>query len=470
MASKNLPIINSKVAESALQVDGTRKKVVPADVRGRFIWARRAVFALLIAVWAGLPWLKIKGNPALFIDVPHRRFYIFGATFNSQDIWLVFFLMTGTAFALVVTTSLLGRVWCGWACPQTVFMESFFRPIERLIGGPREKRLRRSAESGFDAVWRGILTHVLFLAAALVVAHIFVSYFVSLPALWAMMHQSPGEHPEAFGWMVALTVLFYANFAHFREQLCVVVCPYGRLQSVLLDDDSLVIGYDEKRGEPRGKAAKAEKSDTAEKAEPLGDCVDCKRCVVVCPTGIDIRNGLQIDCVACTQCIDACDEIMDKLKRPRGLVRYDSLRGLRHEKKRILRPRLAVYAVLGVAGLVAATLAFRRHQSFEASMFRVPGAPFVRENGQIRNSYTVHLVNKQAQTETFLIEPFAQPGYSFNVPTPEVSLESMSSRSIPVVVTMPQADYHGDTRIKVKVVHKGGTEVKELSSTFLGAR
>jgi len=461
MASKHLPIIHGKVAESALQTDGTRRRVVPADVRGRFTWARRVVFFLLVAIWAALPWIRIKGHPAIFVDIPHRRFYLFGGTFNSQDIWLLFFIMTGTAFALVVTTSLLGRAWCGWACPQTVFMEAFFRPIERIFGGPREKRIRRQDE-GFtpENLLRGGATHLFYVLAALLVAHIFVSYFVSLPALWTMMHQSPGEHPEAFGWMVAVTVLFYANFAHFREQLCVVVCPYGRLQSVLLDADSLIIGYDEQRGEPRGKAS--------DKSKGAGDCVDCRRCVNVCPTGIDIRNGLQLDCVACTQCIDACDEIMDKLKRPRGLVRYDSLQGLRHEPKRILRPRLAVYAVLGVAGLVAATLAFRRHSGFEANMLRLPGAPFTRENGVVRNTFEIHLINKESETVSYTVEGVT-PSVSYIIPTPKVEIESLGSRRIPVFITMPQSEFQGDTRVKVKVTRVGG-ETKELTTTFLGAR
>jgi cytochrome c oxidase accessory protein FixG len=206
--------------------------------------------------------------------------------------------------------------------------------------------------------------------------------------------------------------------------MCVVLCPYGRLQSVLLDDDSLVVGYDEARGEPRGKVGKTE-----------GDCVDCNRCVVVCPTGIDIRNGLQLDCIACTACIDACDEVMDKLGRPRGLVRYDSPRGLRGEKRRVVRPRMALYTALLFAGAGAALFATRARAPFEANLVRLPGPPFTREGGVVRNAFEIHLVNKAGSTERFTIAPAPAEGASFVVPMRELEIESLGSRRVPIFVT-----------------------------------
>ncbi len=305
------------MGEGSLGRDGKHKRPYPADVSGRFVTRRRIVYGALISLWVALPWIPIHGHPAVFLDVDRRQFFLFGLTFNSQDVWLLFFLLSGVGFGLLFATAVLGRVWCGWACPQTVFLEALFRPIERLFQGPRNVALRRAASGvTFDRAWRTAATHAAYVLAAALVAHVFLAYFVSLPKVFAMVRTRPGAHPEAFAWMVITTAVMYANFAFFREQLCVVVCPYGRLQSVLLDDDSLVVGYDEQRGEPRGKAKTAK-----------GGCVDCNRCVVVCPTGIDIRDGLQLDCIACTACIDACDEVMDKLSRPRGLVRYDSLRG-----------------------------------------------------------------------------------------------------------------------------------------------
>ena len=294
--------------------------------------------------------MTIAGHPALFIDVAARRLFFFGMTFNSQDTWLLFFLLTGIGFALVYATALVGRVWCGWACPQTVFLEGIFRRIERFIEGPREIRMRRNAGPwNADKIARKMASHVFYGAFAVVIAHVFLSYFASLPATFRMVRQNPSAHPEAFAWAVAMSLVFYINFAWFREQLCVVLCPYGRLQSAMLDEHSLLVGYDSLRGEPRGKVS----------AEGAGDCVDCKRCVVVCPTGIDIRNGTQMECLACTACIDACDDVMDRLGRRRGLIRVDSEEGLAGRSRKLIRPRIVLYTALLAIGAVIALAAFR---------------------------------------------------------------------------------------------------------------
>jgi cytochrome c oxidase accessory protein FixG len=453
----HLPILEAK---SSLRADGSRDFVHPADVKGRFAGARRVTFVALILVWLALPWIRIGSHPAVFLDVDRRQFFLFGATFNAQDIWLVFFLVTGLVFGLVYVTALLGRVFCGWACPQTVFLEGVYRPIERLIEGPRAKRLRRNAGPiTLEKVGRKAAKHALFVVASVLVAHIFLGYFVSFPKVYEMVRGQPSAHPEAFAWAMGTTLVFYGNFAWFREQMCVIVCPYGRLQSVLIDNDSLVIGYDERRGEPRGKPS-----------DEHGDCVDCDRCVVVCPTGIDIRNGLQLDCIACTACIDACDEVMDRLKRPRGLVRYDSLSGLRGTARRVLRPRLYVYTALLLLGLVVATFAFRKHSDFEANLLRLAGLPYVLEGNQVRNAFEVHLVNKRPTTETFVLEPEAVPGLAFVVPIREATLDSLASTRLPVFVTIDRAAFHGDFAIHLRVRRKDALTEDAISATakFVG--
>lgn len=458
MSNVHLPMVE---VQSSLRADGKRNFVHPADVRGRFAAARRVLFYALVALWLALPWIRASGRPVLFLDVEHRRFFLFGATFNAQDIWLMFFLLTGVGFGLAYLTALLGRVWCGWACPQTVFMEGIYRPIERLVEGPRERRMRRNAGGWtFDKLWRKLVKHALFVAASVFVAHIFLSYFVSVPKVFEMVRHRPGEHPEAFGWALGTTAFFYGNFAFFREQMCLIVCPYGRLQSVLIDDDSLVIGYDQRRGEPRGKA----------RQQGAGDCVDCKRCVAVCPTGIDIRNGLQLDCIACSACVDACDEVMDALHRPRGLVRYDSLNGLRGGARRILRPRLHVYTLLLIAGLSAATFAFRRHTGFEANILRLPGLPYVVESGQVRNAFELHLVNKRPGTEVYDIVPERLPGLGFVIATPTVTLGSLAQATIPVFITNDQSALRGDFPVHLHVRPRGAPEAEEanVSAKFVG--
>jgi len=464
------------------------------------------MYALLIALWAALPWIPVNGHPAVFLDIEKRQFFLFGMTFNAQDVWLLFFALSGIGFGLVYATAVLGRVWCGWACPQTVFLEAVFRPIERLINGPRNVALRREREGtwNFDRIWRTVATHGAYLVAALLVAHVFIAYFVSIPRVFAMVRTSPGAHPEAFAWMLAATGIMYGNFAFFREQLCVVICPYGRLQSVLLDDDSLVVGYDEKRGEPRGHAvaksalkgaaaktkggvgkgslgevelveAKAQ-PDTGEAEKAAGDCVDCNRCVVVCPTNIDIRQGLQLDCIACTACIDACDEVMDKVGRDRGLIRYDSQRGLRGEGRRWLRPRLYAYTVLLVIGVVVATTAFRKREPFEANIMRLQGMPYTREGGVIRNSFELHIVNKQSNTATFEVEPVVDHDLEFVVSMKKVEIEPLGLKRISFFVTIDQSKFQGDRPFVVRIrenvngAPESAAAVHEARAVFLGAK
>lgn len=465
---RQLPVIS----EGSLGRDGRHKRPYPADVSGRFVRARRVVYFVLIAIWAALPWIPVGGHPAVFLDVDKRQFFLFGATFNAQDMWLLFFALSGVGFGLVYATMLLGRVWCGWACPQTVFLEALFRPIERAINGPRNVAQRRArGPLGFERVWRMVATHAAYVMAALLVAHILLAYFVSIPRVFEMVRTNPGAHPEAFAWMLAVTGVMYGNFAFFREQLCVVVCPYGRLQSVLIDDDSLVVGYDEKRGEPRGKAVATD--------EPRGDCVDCNRCVVVCPTAIDIRDGLQLDCIACTACIDACDDVMDQLERPRGLIRYDSLRGLRGtpgEKRRVLRPRLYAYTALLALGAVVAAFAFRGRVPFEANIVRLGGTPYTREGGTIRNAFELHVVNKRGEAATFQVEAASDPDLAFVIPIATFDLEPLASRRIPVFITMAQSSFTTDRPFSIRV--RGHVDPKDPNATvdhdaravFLGAK
>lgn len=427
MTTRSLPVVQEEPA-SSLRPDGRRNYVHPADVHGRFTTRRRVVFGVLTAILLGVPLLRVGGRPALWLDVAHRRFYVFNQSLNAQDFWLAFFAVTGIGFALIVITTLWGRIFCGYACPHTVFLEGIYRPIERLIEGPRNERLRRNAGPMTpEKLMKKTLKHSVFLLVSAFIAHALLSYFVSLPGMLVMMASSPSEHPEAFGWVIFGTALLYFHFAFFREQLCLVVCPYGRLQSALTDDDTLVIGYDRGRGEPRGKA----------KTQGAGDCVACNRCVAACPTGIDIRNGLQLECVGCAACVDACDEVMTRLHRPTGLVRYDSLNGFAGRTRRFVRPRLFFYSVLGVVGVVVATLAFRTHTPYEAHLRRAAGSPFLVTDEGIMNPMRLQLVNKLEEPQTLRIEVDAREGVEVQLEPREVRLAPHQSRYLPVVARAP---------------------------------
>lgn len=451
---------------SSLGKDGARPFVHPADVQGRFLTLRRIVFYVLIGLWAALPWVRIGGRPAVFLDVEARRFFLFGGSFDATSFWLVWFLLTGVLFSLLLTTTTLGRVWCGYACPQTVFLEGVFRRIERLFEGNRNERMARDgAPMSWSKAWRRTAKHVTYVVAALVVSHMFVAYFVSMPSLLEMMTRAPSEHPYAFAWCFGVGAVLYGNFAWFREQLCLVICPYGRLQSALLDDDSLVIGYDERRGEPRGKGKPAPGAER-------GDCVDCNRCVVVCPTGIDIRNGLQVDCVACAQCVDACDDVMDRLHRPRGLVRYDSLRGLRGETRRFWRPRVFFYALAGLCLVGAGAFSIRARDDIQARILRLRGMPYVVEESTIRNAFEVHLVNDGDRPRTFELEA-SLVGVEGTVSAGDgddarerLEVPPWGDRRLTVVVRASRDSFRSGGVVHVEVTV--GRERRELEAPVLG--
>lgn len=460
MKARPLPIHEEELSSEALPADGNRRTIQPADVHGRFHTARRFAFAVLIAIWVALPWIKIGGHPAVFIDVDRRSLYAFGTTFNAQDAWMLFFLVTGVGFGLVYVTTLLGRVWCGWACPQTVFLEGVYRRVERWIEGPREKRLHRDAGPWtFDKWLRKGAKQVIFLMLSFLVAHIILAYFVSLPKAVDMVRHSPAAHPEAFLWAGGLTIVMYVNFAWFREQFCVVLCPYGRLQSVLTDPQSLFVGYDARRGEPRGKKG----------TEGAGHCVDCKRCLVVCPTGIDIRKGVQLECVGCTACIDACDDVMDRLERSRGLIRYDSLDGLSGGTRQILRPRVVAYTVLLVVGATLTAVAGHRRTDFEANLLRLQGAPYTITGNELRNSLDLHIVNKVASPRTFLIDVQPVDGMQVVLPLPKVTLPPLGDVHAPLFLTMSRPVFRAprEVDVTVRAVEPPGTVV-HVTGMFLG--
>ena len=416
-----------------INADGSRNFLHPADVRGRWQVLKNLIFSILILIYVALPLLRIGGRSVIHFDLPGRNAYLFGLTFTNQDFYLMFFVVTGIGFGLFVVTALWGRIWCGFACPQTVFLEWLFRKIERWLEGPRIARIRRNlGPNTADKIARKLFKHVLFLSGSYAIAHIFFAYFIPMDELLDVIRQSPKEHMSAFGWSMFWTAVLYFNFAWFREQTCIVICPYGRLQSSLIDEDTIIIGYDELRGEPRHKGV-----------EEGGDCIDCYRCVEVCPTGIDIRAGLQLECIGCSNCIDACDEIMNRIGKPKGLVRYDSQRSFEGQpRQRLLRPRVFIYLFLGLVGLVVALLAISSRESFHANALRSRGMPYSLENGRVRNLYTIHVQNKSDRASTYMIDLDNAPeGLEMIMPQPSMNLESLGDGQSPVFLYLDRSSY-----------------------------
>jgi len=418
------------------------------------------VALLLILVYAALPWIQVGGYPAVFLDTDHMRFHFFGLTFASQDLWLAFFLISGLGFGLFYVTALAGRVWCGWACPQTVFLEHVFRRVESWIEGdaPSRKKLEAAPWNLSKVLKRGT-KHVAFVILTLAVAHILMAYFVSIPKLWDMMHASPSENWKTFLFVFVFSGILYVNFAWFREQLCIIVCPYGRLQSALIDDHSMVIGYDEKRGEPRGKA----NDPTA------GACVDCNKCVQVCPTGIDIRQGLQIECIGCAACIDACDSVMDRLERPRGLVRYDSQKGLGGEKTKILRPRIFLYTALLLLGASVLAFSIRGLGSATMTAWRVQGPPFIVNEDSVRNQFVVRITNKSNDPAQYTIDLEGVPeGITAIGTTVPLEIEGNGEKMQTILLIVPKEIYSGTFETMANVLDDQGEVVAQRKLQFLG--
>jgi cytochrome c oxidase accessory protein FixG len=445
---------------TTIRDDGSRRFLFPADAHGRFARARRWSALALIGFYLLLPWIKINGAPAVFLDVAERRFHLFGITLAAQDLWLLFFVITGLGFSLFFVTALLGRVWCGWACPQTVFLDHVYRRIERWIDGDAVKRRALAAAPLTGGkIFKRFLKHTLYLVVSVGITHLFLAYFVSLPEVWTMMRAAPAEHWGAFVFMAAATGILYFNFAWFREQLCIVICPYGRIQSALIDNHSLVIGYDAKRGEPRGKAGTPE----------AGACVACNRCVQVCPTGIDIRQGLQMECIGCTACIDACDEVMTRLQRPTGLIRYDSQNAFAAKPTRWLRPRTLLYGVLLLVGAGVAAWALSTIRPANFGVTRIPGAPYIVGEDFVRNQFFVRIVNKRSTATRFVLRlNNTPPELQASGLAAMVEVPALGEILHPIVLQQPRRNYTGPFHFEVGVQDERGTFHLEREVEFLG--
>ena len=391
--------------------EGRRLWIIPARVRGYWKNRKTVFHIILLMIFTLTPWLRISGKPILLFDIQNRQFVFFGNVFASHDAPLLFFVFAILGFSLIVVTALWGRLWCGWACPQTVFIEQVFRRIESFAVGGRGEQLAANREPlKWKYLKRLVFKWSLFILASLILSHSFIAYFVSWENLLSMMSKPPGESWTVFVTVLVFTGVILFDFAWFREQFCIIMCPYGRFQSVLMDQNSITVTYDYKRGEPRHKGLNKDEN------QKVGDCIDCFKCVSVCPTGIDIRRGQQLECISCTACIDACDEVMERINRPKGLVRYAALADLEKSGRRFWRPRVVVYlSILGIliSGFI---FALNQHQKFYFNVLRQNQRPYVVASEYLLNNFKFHIKNPSFSEFEYKISLIEQKGVEMAPP------------------------------------------------------
>jgi cytochrome c oxidase accessory protein FixG len=412
---------------STLNRDGSRRWLRPRPERGA-LWERRRVVAyILMVIFFLIPYVQLNGKPLILLDLPRRTFALFGATFLPTDTVLFMLLFVSVLIAIFLVTALAGRVWCGWACPQTVYTEWLFRPVEYWIeGGPAGTR---ALDERGRLHWRRVLKWGVFAALAVFLAHTFLAYFVGVTELARWVRQSPIHHPTSFLVMLGTTALVFFDFAYFREQTCLVACPYGRLQSVLLDRSSIIVAYDAARGEPRRKG---------KAREGAGDCVDCARCTIVCPTGIDIRDGLQMECIHCTQCIDACNDVMARIGKPLGLIRYSTRNALERTRTRLLRPRVVLYPLALCLTTGAFLYLLVTKADTDVTILRAPGAAYTAQpDGSITNHVLLKITNRGEQRRVYRFAIEGAPGATLIAPQNPFPVAAGKTQTTTAFITLP---------------------------------
>jgi len=385
--TENKEIFRDKI--SIVTKEGKRKWIHPRKPKGKLYNMRTVFSVFLLAILFGTPFVKYDGHPLFLFNFVERKFILFGFPFVPQDFYLFGLAMISIIVFIILFTVIFGRLFCGWACPQTVFLEMVFRKIEYWIEGDSGSQKKLNDEPWTaNKIFKKFSKWGIFYAISFLIGNTFLAYIIGIEELKKIVTDNPSNHLSGLFLILLFTSVFYFVFAYFREYACIYVCPYGRIQGVLLDRNSIVIAYDYKRGEPRGRINKAEE-------RKLGDCVDCKMCVNVCPTGIDIRNGTQLECVNCTACIDACNTVMTKIDKPTGLIRYDSANGIETGKKFRITPREIGYSIVLMLLIVVQIILFSNRKEIDVNVLRTPGLLFQEQpDNRITNLYNINLANK----------------------------------------------------------------------------
>lgn len=442
---------------------GHYKHVYATKPFGKFYNIRTVLSWLYLGIFLGLPFIKVNGQPLLQLNIPEGRFIVFSKIFWPQDFFVFAVGMLAAIIFIALFTVIYGRLFCGWVCPQTIFMEMYFRKIEWLIDGtPAEQKRLKDAPWTGKKIFKRVLKHTVFFIFSFIIANTFLAYIFGVDELFAMM-KNPADNVGLLIGTLVFTFFFYAVFAFVRDIVCTTICPYGRLQSVLFDKDTMQVAYDYKRGEPRGKAKKKE-------TQNLGDCVDCNKCVVVCPTGIDIRNGVQMECVGCTACIDACDDIMVKLNRPKGLIRYASENEIAHGKKfKFNSPKVIGYSLILIVLLALMSFLIASGKSIDANITKAAGQLYTEQpNGKITNLYNAKVINKTNKQLPYSFKLENIEGEIVKVGDDKGLLQPEKLHEITFLINIDKEKIKGrKTEIEVGV-YSGNEKVETVKINFLG--
>lgn len=463
-AAKKSPKAKAKGGRITVkELDASKKRIHPRFAKGKYQTIRLITMYGFLVIFLLMPWLKWDGRQAIWFDVVKPEFYIFGATFLPQDFYFFAFVFMIAAILLFMVTVYMGRVWCGYVCPQTIYVH-LYQYTEKLVIGERNKRIKFDKQKmSAGKFLRLFVLHSLWIIYSVITAFTFVALVAGVDALLFN-----GQALFFMGWskmvwifMALITFVTYINAAYMREQMCVHICPYGRFQSVMLDKDTLIVSYDFERGEPRGARKKG-------KDDGLGDCVDCTMCVQVCPTGIDIRNGLQVECIQCAACIDACNEIMDKVEKPRGLIRYTTERQLvDHEPTKVLSPRIFAYIFVLGALFTGAYLVFANRLPLEIEVRHDRKQIRAPKNGVIENSYLLKVINKTGEKQTYTVALEPIDGIALKTRFKELPLEAGEVYDWPVSLYAEVDKVHDErTPVTFVVTSKNGQYQNSQTNYF----
>ena len=440
---------------------GKRIWVFPKKPKGKFFNKRKTLAIILLVFLYVAPFIKVYGEPLLLFNILQRKFIIFGTIFWPQDFNLIVLSFITMIVFIVLFTVIFGRLFCGWVCPQTIFMEFVFRRIEYWIEGNAAAQRRLSKQPfTFEKVWKKSLKHTIFFLFSFLTANTFLSYIIGMDQLIAYIHEGPAQHLSGFIGLLIFSGIFYFIFAFFREQVCAIACPYGRLQSVLIDPKTIIVAYDYKRGEPRAPLSKAKEGEH-------GDCVACQACVAVCPTGIDIRNGTQLECINCTACIDACDATMKRVKKPKGLIRYDSEEGIEKGVHHLFNTRSIAYSAVLAALLLFVGTLFVMRGDYEVTILRVRGSMYQEYNkDSLSNIYNYNIVNKSRHPIRVDMKVESPKGRIKYIGDKLIVHKGEMGKGTFMVILPKSELHHSKNQLIIGLFHNG-KKVENYKSTFV---